>query len=69
MSGIEITLNGQAHSLSAPCSLEALTRQLALDLRQIAIEHNRCVVPRSTLADVTLQHGDDVEIVELIGGG
>ncbi len=50
-------------------SLSALLEQHNVDLKQVAIEHNREIIPRSQLADIMLAQGDEVEIVEFIGGG
>jgi len=35
----------------------------------VAVERNLEVVPRSTLREVTVQDGDDFEIVRFVGGG
>ena len=37
--------------------------------RRVAVERNVEVVPRSTIADVKVQDGDDFEIVRFVGGG
>lgn len=66
---IEIHLNGAVTSLSQPQSLGAFLAQLEIDLKQVAIEHNRHIITRSQLNNVMLQSGDEVEIVEFIGGG
>jgi thiamine biosynthesis protein ThiS len=42
---------------------------LALDIRKVAVELNREIVPRSTYAQVVLASGDTLEIVHFIGGG
>ena len=64
-----ITINGEPHSLTLPCSLAALVDQLQLNLQQIAIERNSAIVPRSTYATTMLAEGDRLEIVRFIGGG
>lgn len=50
-------------------SLAGLVGALALDIRKVAIELNREIVPRSTYAAVQLHSGDSLEIVHFIGGG
>ncbi len=47
----------------------ALAQSLALNPRQVAIERNREIVPKSTYGEVGLAEGDEVEIVTFIGGG
>ncbi|MGQ7830404.1 sulfur carrier protein ThiS [Altererythrobacter sp. Z27] len=63
-----ITLNGESRQTSAE-TIAALVRELELDPAKVAVERNREIVPRSTLADVQLQDGDTLEIVHFVGGG
>lgn len=66
---ISIHLNGEVTQIRQPQSLAALVASLGVDLRQVAVEHNRSIISRTQLAEVTLADGDNVEIVEFIGGG
>lgn len=66
---MEIRLNGQPHTLESGPSVAALVASLALDARQVAVERNGEIVPRSQWADTALASGDAVEIVRFIGGG
>jgi thiamine biosynthesis protein ThiS len=66
---IQIHLNGDVTHLSQPISLQALLEQHQVDLSQVAIEHNREIIPRSQLGEIVLNSDDSVEIVEFIGGG
>jgi sulfur carrier protein len=42
---------------------------LGLEGRRIAIAVNRDIVPRSTFSNHQLSTGDQVEILEAVGGG
>ena len=42
---------------------------MKLEPTQVAIERNREIVPRSLYKEVTLNEGDELEIVTFIGGG
>ncbi len=66
---MQITLNGQPHPLSAPCTVAALMDALGLDVRKVAVERNRTIVPRTQHETTTLMDGDEIEIVQFIGGG
>ena len=66
---ISIHLNGEVTQICQPQSLAALVNSLGVDLRQVAVEHNRSIIQRAQLDTVTLSNGDHVEIVEFIGGG
>ena len=47
MPGIRISVNGEELSVPSGSTLADLLRQLALDQRRVAVEHNRRVVPRA----------------------
>lgn len=64
-----IQLNGEPHRAAAGSSIAALVASLGLDPKKVAVERNFAIVPRSTLADVMLAHGDRLEIVHFVGGG
>ena len=64
-----IQLNGQPHPLAPHTTLAALLQQMRLEPRQVAVEVNLDVVPRTRHAEFLLQEGDRVEIVTLVGGG
>ena len=69
MTEIAIQLNGDPHKAEAGMSIADLVRSLELDPAKVAVERNREIVPRSTLADVTVAEGDELEIVHFVGGG
>ena len=66
---LTVTLNGEARQLNAPTSVRGLLESLGLDPAKIAVERNLEIVPRSTYSDVSVAHGDRLEIVHFIGGG
>ena len=65
---LEVTINGELRRQSAG-SVADLVRALGLDPAKVAVERNREIVPRSTLADVAVVQGDKFEIVHFVGGG
>jgi len=66
---ISIQLNGEARTVCAGLSLAALAQELGFKPEKIAVERNLEVVPRSTLGDVMVEDGDQLEIVHFVGGG
>jgi len=66
---MEVTINGEARSLGAALSLEALLLDLKIDPKKVAVERNLEIVPRSTYGAVQVAAGDKLEIVHFIGGG
>ena len=68
-SSLQITLNGEPHSLTRAACVSDLVQQLGLDVRKVAVEQNLTIIPRSAYADSPIQDGDRIEIVGFIGGG
>jgi len=65
---VSIILNGDERQVRAG-SIADLVASLGLDVKKVAVERNREIVPRSTLAEVALAEGDALEIVHFVGGG
>ena len=65
---MNIKLNGKPFDSSA-ANILALTQALGLNPKQVAIEHNQQIVPRSRYGEVGINAGDEIEIVHFIGGG
>ncbi|WP_295561338.1 sulfur carrier protein ThiS [uncultured Sphingomonas sp.] len=66
---VSITVNGEHKRVAASLSLADLANELGLVPEKVAVERNLEVVPRSTLKDVCVEDGDDIEIVHFVGGG
>ncbi len=64
-----IRLNGEDYELSEPVTIGALLARLAIDPRRVAVEHNLAVVRRATYDSTRVDNGDQVEIVNFVGGG
>ena len=67
--GTDITVNGESHALSTALTVGELLERLDLAGRKVAVALNRSVVPRSRYARTALQSGDQIEILEAVGGG
>jgi thiamine biosynthesis protein ThiS len=64
-----ITLNGDSHQLNAPVSITELLAQLDIDARRVAVELNLTVVKKAAYDTSVVKEGDEVEIVNFVGGG
>jgi sulfur carrier protein len=64
-----ITLNGDPHELQAPLTVTELLQQLQIDPRRVAVELNLVVLKRTTFESTVIHDGDEVEIVNFVGGG
>jgi len=66
---MRITLNGQPQELPAPVTIDLLLQSLGIDGRRVAVERNLIVVRRAHYATEVVSDGDEVEIVNFVGGG
>ena len=66
---LSISVNGEHRRVRKGITIAALALELGLDPDKVAVERNLEVVPRSTLAGVAVEDGDDFEIVTFVGGG
>jgi thiazole synthase len=64
-----IRVNGQNRRVIKGTTIAGLAIELGLEPTKVAVERNLEIVPRSTLADVLVEDGDDFEIVTFVGGG
>lgn len=66
---MHIRLNGEAYETACPLTVSELLARLAIDARRVAVEHNLVVVRRGAFDTTQLADGDEVEIVNFVGGG
>jgi thiazole synthase len=66
---ITISVNGEHKRVAAGLTLAQLASELGLVPEKVAVERNLEVVPRSTLNEVLVEDGDELEIVHFVGGG
>ena len=65
---MKIQLNGEERDVRS-ATLAELVSELGLEQRMIAIERNLEVVSKSLYADTSIEEGDRIEVVHMIGGG
>jgi thiazole synthase len=66
---LKIRLNGEPHELKTPMTVSALLTELGIDARRVAVERNVTVVKRQAYDTTIVQEGDEVEVVNFVGGG
>jgi thiazole synthase len=64
-----IVLNGDPVEVAGPLTVAALLVQLGVDPRRVAVEHNLTVIKRALYESTSVQEGDQIEIVNFVGGG
>jgi sulfur carrier protein len=66
---MNLQLNGQIRDFPGPLSIQSLLEAIGLGERRVAVEVNQSIVPRSRHGQHLLAEGDQVEIIQAIGGG
>lgn len=66
---ISIVLNGTPYKLESKLSLLELITHLDIAHKAMAVAVNTQVVKKSLWAEYRLQEGDEVEILDFVGGG
>lgn len=66
---MQIRLNGEPKNLDKGIPISVLLEELGLDRDRVAVELNRRILKRSEFEDVSVDEGDEVEVVTFVGGG
>jgi thiamine biosynthesis protein ThiS len=66
---LRIRLNGDPYEIAGPLTIAALLAQLEIDARRVAVEHNLVVLKRDAFDGTPVGEGDEIEIVNFVGGG
>ena len=64
-----ILLNGESFETDGPLSVTRLLAGLDIDPRRVAVEHNRLVIRKAAYEATLIREGDEVEVVNFVGGG
>ena len=62
-------LNGDPFEVADPQTVSSLLKRLDIDPRRVAVEHNFVVLKRGAFETTQIGEGDQVEIVNFVGGG
>ena len=65
---MDVVINGERKQIRGGTLLDVLA-ELELDPRAVVVEHNRKIVRRVGLGDVSVKDGDALELVHFVGGG
>lgn len=66
---IEIVVNGEPRRAPSGLSLDTLLKFLEIDFSRVAVERNREIVRKPEWNSTTIHSGDELEIVQFVGGG
>jgi len=66
---MQLLVNGENRILEKQVSIAEFLTAHDLNPKMVVVEHNRIIVPRDRYAEVLLQDGDEIEIVQMMAGG
>lgn len=66
---MNIILNGATETIPEQLTLAELIRNMDLSGKRYAVEINEQLIPRSRHDEHRLHEGDNIEVVQAIGGG
>jgi len=64
-----LLINGESKEFSEGITLEELIRKLGVRKETVVAEVNRKIVQNDERGDVILSEGDQVELIQFVGGG
>jgi thiamine biosynthesis protein ThiS len=66
---MRLTVNGEVREAPDSATLADLLALLGIEGKRVAVERNREIAPRSAWESIVLNDGDQLEIVQFVGGG
>jgi thiamine biosynthesis protein ThiS len=66
---LRVRVNGEERNLPPGTNITGLLQLLNIATPRVAVERNKEIVPKARYADTRLVDGDELEVVEFVGGG
>jgi thiamine biosynthesis protein ThiS len=66
---VRIRLNGEERSFPGGTCVRDLLAILEVSTPRVAVERNREILPKASYGSTPLEDGDELEVVEFVGGG
>ena len=66
---MQLNINGQPRNVTAPLNIGQLLQQLELAPERVVVELTREILTPDTQADIQLNDGDSLELIQFVGGG
>ena len=66
---IDIVVNGVSRQVPPGVTLDKLLVFLEIDPTRVAVERNRAIARKADWGSITVESGDQLEIVWFVGGG
>ena len=66
---MHVQVNGKPREVPERTTVAGLLRLLGTQVKTVAVERNRAIVPRAAHDGALLEEGDAIEVVTFVGGG
>ena len=66
---MQIQINGKQEQVESDTTIKSLLEKKEINPNVVACELNLKIIKRSQLSDVLLKEGDELEVIQMIGGG
>ncbi len=66
---MRLTVNGEMREAPDSATIADLLASLEIEGARVAVERNREIAPKSLSSQIVLAEGDQLEIVQFVGGG
>ncbi|MDX1584364.1 MAG: sulfur carrier protein ThiS [Thermoanaerobaculia bacterium] len=66
---VTVSINGEPRELEGAPTVRRTLEVLGLNPESVAVELNRSILRKDSFDSVRLSDGDEIEIVEFVGGG
>jgi thiamine biosynthesis protein ThiS len=66
---VNIRVNGEERTFPAGTCVRDLLVILEVSTPRVAVERNREILPKVSYGSTPLEEGDELEVVEFVGGG
>lgn len=66
---MHLCINGQNREFPEPLNIGQLLEHLELNSERVVVELNREILTADKHADIQLQDGDTLELIQFVGGG
>ena len=69
LEGMEITINGKTEQVPGELSIQEFLQIRNIDSDRVVIEHNKNILKKDDWQKTVLGNGDQLEIIQIVGGG
>jgi len=66
---VRARVNGRERRFPSGTVISALLIDLEVSTPRVAVERNREIVPKASYDSTRIEEGDEIEVVEFVGGG